>query len=69
MKIRIEKTNFGKGVNRSVMLGDKLVATIAHTDTCRTYGGKCWHLLHINGRVDHHETLADCRNDAFKIIG
>ena len=67
MKTTIKQTNFGKGVNRCVYRGEQLIATIAHTDTCLTYGGKCWHLLHLTGRVDHYETLAACREDALKI--
>lgn len=45
----------------------KLIATIARTDTCATYGGECWHLLHNNGRCDHFERYSETREEALKL--
>lgn len=63
--VKIEQNHHKQG--RNVLVNGELVATIAHTDNCATYGGKCWHLLHLNGRCDHHETYSACRDDALKI--
>lgn len=63
-KVRITHTKHGNhDINRCVYKGDAFVATIAFTGYCTTYG-KCWHLLHNNGRVDHFRTLKDARDEA-----
>lgn len=69
--IRITQTNFGKGINRCVYDGDKLIATIGHHPKWRseskyTNVRDAWNVCWTTGRVDWHPTLAEARDNALK---
>lgn len=63
--ITITQTNFGKGTNRTVYDGDKIIATIHKHAPWPKMPDK-WSVNWITGRVDWHMTLADARDNALK---
>lgn len=67
--IRIEQTNYGKGINRTVYDSTRLIATIHHHPEWRKKHVNlpdAWSVNWTTGRVDWHNTLADARDNALK---